>query len=374
MELEKVLFISNQKFLDEKQNEGGVRVCTLEFIHLLQERFEVVLFPVDYRFTLMKRVKLKAGLSIYDHYEVNDYRERLTAVIRDQKIKYVFLNLTNTMRFASVIKELPVDGVRVILCSHGNETGDYLHEIVRFGQQQHFLKRLLSSYVLGNLLKLESAYRLQYIDMVLSVSPVEEQIERWLGIGQTFMVPRTVDYKPLAHKPVPGRVGFIGDLSHWPNRFGITELFTELSRFQHKVVVRLVGAPEGIGRELEKRFPFVEYLGFLPEAELEKEMASWAFFLNPVFYYSRGVSTKLAKALGRGIPVVSTIPGNRGYRWTKGGLLTAENAAGMAKLVVEYACDLSLIETARAQAVDAAQSSPSLSEIMKELYPVIKQL
>jgi len=374
MELEKVLFISNQKFLDEKQKEGGVRVCTLEFIRLLQTRFEVVLFPVDYQYTLLKRIKLKAGVNIYNDYEPEGYREQLTGVLRQNRIKYVFLNLTNTMRFAALIKSLQLEDVKVILCSHGNETGDYLHEMVRFGQQQNVFKRLLSSYVLGSLLKLESSYRLEYLDMVLSVSPVEEQIERWLGIRHTFMVPRTVDYRPLTHVPVPNRVGFIGDLSHWPNRFGVLEMCTALARHQHNVVVRLVGAPESFGKEMEGKFSFVQYMGFLPEAELEKEMASWAFFLNPVFYYSRGVSTKLAKALGRGIPVITTVPGNRGYRWSDGGLLVAENAADMAKLIIGNAGDPAAIEACRVRAVAAAKSVPSLGAIMEELYPVIKQL
>ena len=38
--MEKILFISHELFLDETRKEGGVRVCTLEFIDLLQTRFE----------------------------------------------------------------------------------------------------------------------------------------------------------------------------------------------------------------------------------------------------------------------------------------------------------------------------------------------
>lgn len=372
--MEKVLFISNQKFLDPTLNEGGVRVCTLEFIDLLKTRFEVLLFPVDYSYTYFKRIKIRLGINIYDDYNTEEYRDRLLKTLQEQGIRYVFLNLTNTMRFASLIKSLEMRDVKVILCSHGNETGDYLHETVRFTPDRRWFKWIVSSYTLGSLLKLESVYRLRYIDMVLSVSPVEEQIEKWLGSRYTFMVPRTVNFSPVDYSPVLNRIGFIGDLSHWPNKFGILSLCEALSKLDHHVVLRLVGGTGPFGKEVESRFDFVEYAGFLPAEELEKEVSSWALFLNPVFYCSRGVSTKLAKALGWGLPVISTDAGTRGYKWENGKLLIAEDAGDMARQIVENAGNRQAIDTIRTGCIQAAKSAPLLKQIMDDLYPVLMKL
>ncbi len=219
--------------------------------------------------------------------------------------------------------------------------------------------------------------------MVLCVSPVEEQIENWLGARHTFMVPRTIPFSPLAFEPILNRVGFFGDLSHWPNKSGILRLCEALLKQggyanpDHggpSIELRLVGGPEEQGRAIAAQYSFVKYLGFLPTAALEKEVAGWSFFLNPVFYYSRGVSTKLAKALAWGLPVISTIPGNRGYRWSAGAILNAAGPEQMARLIIEKAGDRDAIAEAHSNSIKIAQSAPGLPRIMDELYPLLEEL
>lgn len=371
---EKILFISNEKFVDKKNSEGGVQLCTFDFIALLKVKFEVLIFPVRYKRNLYRRIIGKLGYNIYRDYVVNDYLEALKNVIIKNNIKYIFLNLSNTMRFSAMIKSEFSEKVKIIICSHGNETGDYIHEIVKFKNNFPWYQRVISSLVLGKRLKLESEFRQNSIDMVLSVSPVEDNIEKWIGSKQTFMVPRTIKLNKIDLKPVLNRVGFIGDLSHWPNIFGIEEVCKALAEYSPSINLRLVGTHEIIGNRLAKKYPFVTYLGFMYNEELESEASSWTFFLNPVFYYSKGVSTKLAKALGWGLPVITTIAGLRGYEWKDGDFLIAKNAKDMARLIIQNSGNPENILDAQSEVQKIVASSPSFSDIMKQLYPVLAEM
>ena len=373
--MEKVLFITNALYLDTRNREGGVRNCTNEFIELLGQRFGVVTFPVTNHISLAYRLRVRLGINRYNDYKPGLYKDALEKVIRENDIRFVFLNLSNTVRFSALIKSIDPGKMKVILCSHGNETGDFLHEVVRFPGDVGRFKRMFSSWTLGGLLKAEAFYRIRDLDMVLNVSPVEDQIEKWLGARNTFMVPRVIRKDLLDWRPVPWRVGFIGDISHTPNRTGVIALCEALQAAgTNPVKLRLVGGPENYGQEIAARYPFVEYLGYLEEGQLRAEAATWSYFLNLVFYYSRGVSTKLAKGLGWGLPVISTVAGNRGYRWTKGQLLTAGNAAEMARMILDRAGDSRRMQADQRDVEDVVASSPGFDAIMEEVYPLLLQL
>lgn len=348
-----------------------MRVCTLEYIELLKQQYEVILFPVKINLSLFFRIKNKLGMGSYDAYKPDEYRTRLQECIEENNIKLVFLNLSNLIRFSAIIKEASSACVKVILCSHGNESGDFLHEAVRFPKQISWYKRILSSWSLGAMLKTEAYYRLHYIDMVLTVSEVEREIENWLGAKNVFMVPRTIHPNFLDLTPVKNRVGFLGDLSHFPNKSGIVLFCDALKKLSHTTNVRIVGGPSHIGEALQNQYPFITYLGYLDNATLKKECVSWSLFLNLVFYYSRGVSTKLAKPLEWGLPVISTTAGTRGYTWKKGKMLIAETADDMAFAVVNTVDnEADLIQAAK----EIALSMPTLTDIMDELRPQLEKL
>jgi glycosyltransferase involved in cell wall biosynthesis len=139
-------------------------------------------------------------------------------------------------------------------------------------------------------------------------------MERLLGARATCFLPRTVALQPLDRKVIPGRIGTVSTLNHAPNCHGL-RMFAEALDRLGGATLRLVGRPEPIGHELAARFRSVEYVGALCDAELEREAATWAAFVNPIFCPARGASTKVAQALGWGIPVVTTREGARGYRW-----------------------------------------------------------
>lgn len=371
---EKVLFVVNNIYLDTSRNEGGVRNCTIEYINLLSTRFDVILLPVSYSTSKLYRIRIKLGFNNYNDYEPKNYKNELRETIIKNDIKYVFLNLSNTMTFASVIKE-EFNEVKVILCSHGNESGDFLHQSFRFKQEQNWLQRLRNSILFAKMIEKEVDFRLRFLDLILTVSEVEEGIEKWIGAKRVFMVPRVLINQPIPWKPVYGRVGFLGDLSHKPNYEGLVSFCDAIVKSPcQELKLRLLGNPTKIGNQLAQKYPFIEYCGFVPDDKVNDEVATWSLFLNLVFYYSRGVSTKLAKGLSWGIPVLSTSHGNRGYNLPIGMLASSETPSEMAQLAVNLISDRNELDKMRDISLRLSSEYNDYRPIMDNLYPFISNL
>jgi len=368
---EKVLFIVNSIYLDTSRNEGGVRNCTLEYITLLSTQFEVILFPVSYSKSIIYKLRSKLGYNNYNDYAPTNYISELKEVIIQNDIKFVFLNLSNTMTFAPIIKE-EFNEVRVILCSHGNESGDFLHHSFRFKKGQNWLQRLKNSILFAKIIEKEIDFRLHFLDLVLTVSEVEEGVEKWLGARKVFMVPRVLKNEPIPWTPVFGRVGFLGDLSHKPNYEGIVSFCDAIIKSGSKdLKLRLLGSPTIIGNDLACKYPFVDYCGFIPDDKIKDEVATWSLFLNLVFYYSRGVSTKLAKGLSWGIPVLSTTYGNRGYNIPSGMLTSVETPLEMVEMAVKLISDRNKLSEMRKISLQLSSDFSEFRPIMDNLYPLM---
>jgi glycosyltransferase involved in cell wall biosynthesis len=156
-------------------------------------------------------------------------------------------------------------------------------------------------------------------------------------------LPRRLYADFLDQQPIIGRVGFVGRLDHPPNLQGLTLLLEALTKQGQHPDFRLVGAPVKYGKALQQRFSFVQYLGELSDMDLENELSTWAFFTNPVWWYSTGASTKLARAISWGLPIISSTAGRRGYEWKAGALLMAETPAAMAEQLIKEAGNLDRI-------------------------------
>jgi len=368
----KALFISNINFLNDSTKEGGVRVCTQEYLSLIKNVFNVVLFPVEYEMSLIYRIRVKLGLNIYHDYKPEIYALDLINSIKSHNIKVVFLNLGNTSTFSKIVKDAFGDSIQIVLCSHGNESGDFLHDITRFSIVMPWYKKLLSSFAMGNMLKKEVLFRHNYIDGVLTVSNVEVALEKWLGAKKVMMVFRTITPDPIEWNPKSGCVGFIGDLSHSPNRHGITEVCEAIKKLESdNIDLRIVGSPQEIGNMLADKYSFVTYVGYLDQTKLLSEVSNWSFFLNPVFYYSRGVSTKFAKALSWGLPIITTTIGYRGYDWKEGNPIIANNPADMAKVINDGALNMDMVYQASNEIKKMVATSPTLDRIGIELKSFI---
>src|SRR6201987_5763267 len=222
--MEKILFITNHLFIDEQAQEGGVSYCTKDFINLLKTRYEVILFPVSFNSSFLYRLKSKLGIAVFEDYAPQEVASSLFKTIKESGIKKVFINLSTALSFSKIISEKFGSNIKIILCSHGIEGGDMLHNAVRSDHSLSGFQQLASSYKLGGTLKKELEYRKNYIDLVLTVSEIEASIEKWMGAKKVFFVPRTFLKDLVSWMPVKGRLGFVGDLNHFPNYYGLLQL------------------------------------------------------------------------------------------------------------------------------------------------------
>lgn len=226
--------------------------------------------------------------------------------------------------------------VRQVLLSHGVESLDFCIEqqIRRLtGTENRF--RIIGERMLGRNL-LDEAEQRRWIDAVLTLSPLEVEVERWLGSSKVLWIPRIIPDSRLEMRTVNQRVGCVSTLDHMPNRDGLVKLFDALEgTVSPSFRFRLVGQPARHGAALAERYRFVEYLGPLTESELRLEAATWCCFVNPLFVYAKGCSTKLAVGMGWGLPVATTEFGARGYVWDRQALPLARSPPELAKLVLD---------------------------------------
>lgn len=366
----KALFICHEKFLNPSSLEGGVKFCTNEYIRLITIKFDVTNIPVVYTNKLTHRLKKKLGLSAYDDFQPKEYYVQLKRSLDNKDANLVFLNLTNTIPFAEFIKK-NWPHVKVVLCSHGNESGDHLHAIELHNSYKGAFRNG-AIFTLGNMLVKESYFR-KYIDLVLTVSDVEVGIEKWLGSKAILMVPRFIDVNNIGRMPIYGTVGFLADLTHEPNYFGIKEVCEALKKNgSENTTIRLVGGGKERGLYLTEQYSFVNYVGYLNEEELITELGAWSFALNPVFYYSRGVSTKLGKVLGMGLPVITTDIGLRGYEWKEGIIPVCKDADEMALLVQKLSTDVDAIHEYGLEVEKIQLTSASITESAEKMMKVLQ--
>ena len=376
--MEKIIFATNKVFVDKNKPEGGVSYCTNDFISLLQTKFEVIIFPLTYNRSLLYRIKAKLGIDVFEDYNPADYKNDLYRCIENNGIKKVFINLSSASDVARVVKNKFGDDVKTILCSHGIEAGDFLHHTVRFRSLLSKLHILMSSYRLGKILKTELSLRLNYFDLVLTVSEVEVAIEKWLGAKKVAFVPRVLTPSFINWQPVMGRLGFVGDVSHFPNYYGLLKLCEAVNINSNKkdkeIIIRVVGKSCRNLELITERFSFVQPIGYLDNDKLIEEAGTWMYYLNLVFYYSKGVSTKLAKGMNWGLPVISTEMGNRGYSFVKGNVNTVDDVNGILQLVDTRLNNYSQLKEDKENVELAVLSSITYIDLMQSLSSIIDSL
>lgn len=368
--MKKCFFFTEAIYVDKSAPEGGVRMCTLDFLKLLEEQYEVNIIKLAFRKDFLFKVKSRLGIDTYDYYSERKFNEILNGLEVDDNTFFAF-NMTQTLNLTKVAKNRFGDRIKIIMLSHGNETGDFVHTYTRFFTEQPIIKRFTSSYKLGSLLKKEAYYKRNYIDLVLNVSEIEDSIEKWLNAPKSYFIPRTVIPNFLVMQPTLGRVGFLGDLSHYPNYFAVDAICNILNQKNIKVDFRLIGKG---GEKLKAKYKFINYLDFLEDEALENELKTWSSFLNIAFYYSRGVSTKLGKALSLGLPIISTEIGVRGYQWDQGKILIGNTPEQVCELIENNVFVEEKIKHAIEQTHLISASTPSYAQIMKKLKVIIDSL
>jgi hypothetical protein len=366
--LRKAIFLTNSNDL-RSEITGGVQLCSQEFHSIIESAEEISLidYYVPYTRNLFQRILLKYNFENYSFFDVKKNTPALLDFISRENISLVFINMASTVRFAKPIKKKYSDTVKVILLSHGNNSCDFLHLITKPITKPSLLRNWMNKIRLGRLIATEAEYRVNWLDGVVTLSETEKQIENWFGAKKTSFIPRKLYKEFLERDPVPGRIGFVGRLDHPPNFQGVMILLEEMARQDTGLQFRLVGAPSAFGEKIKKQFPFVEYLGELSDQHLEKEVAGWAFFLNPVWWYSTGASTKLGRAISWGLPIITTTAGMRGYEWEKGSLLIADTPAEMVAELISESKTLERIHHWSGQTEIVASNGPRQSELIKRI-------
>lgn len=328
---ETVLFLSDTVFVDYTI-PGGVQLCTHEFIEYLEAAgYKVKIIKVSPNITFARKVRKKLHIEAYELYDVDNWLSEIISAINADNIKLVFFNQVNLAHWSESIKSGVPRDVKFIGLSHGNESGDYLHDVTQT-RETSFLK----TWRLGKLIVKEKAIFSKFLDGVITISDNETYIDQWLGAQNVFYLPRILKQDFIVWQPIANTIGFVGTLNHLPNKKGIEMLSDELKKLNFKGTLKIVGGPEHAGRALEQQYSFIKYCGFISSEQLVAEAGTWCIFLNPVFWYARGSSTKLSQALNWGLPVVSTLAGIRGYDLVNNAIYLENNRpATLSRMIVD---------------------------------------
>lgn len=329
------LFIHSENSLDDVP--GGVQLCSKEYFNTLTEAgFSLRTLRVDNDKRMSNKLKRKLNPEPYQYNfdpdkAITDIKNALT-----ESVQYIFLNQYVLRPLAKTIKENLGQGIKIVLLSHGLGSVDYLHEI-RAGSNlsQKDIGNTEVNY-LGRQLVEETSHS-PYIDHVFCLAPFEVEVEKWLGARKATHIPRTIREPELTWKPVKGRLGYVGRLDHPPNKEGLLLVLEKFKNIKgNPIELRIIGSPIEEGEKLAEQYEFVNYLGELTNDELREDASTWSTFINPLFCYTMGCSTKLAVALGWEIPILTTTMGIRGYVWSEGEIPIADDAERFADLAVQY--------------------------------------
>lgn len=345
-----------------------MQICSNEFLSVVRAASDsTVLFEVQWSRRPALRFRRKLHLGSYLGYDVDAYAEDLERALQDNAITHVFLNKAELLRFARLVRRLS-GSVKVVVMSHGNQSGDDLYEVAGPDGRHRGFRSFGSTWRLGLDLRTESYFRHRFVDAVCVMSEEEAALERWLGANEVFYIPRIVSFDLLDWDPVPGRVGYVGTLDHTPNRIALERLLPLLDESSEELEIEMAGKPTAIGRDFESRFRRVSYLGPMGDTELVGIASRWMMFLNPILWLSRGASMKLGRALGWGLPVVSTASGARGYSIPEDCLfLCRDSERAFAEVVLRLNRDVDSCRAVREALMRSASDFPTAKTVGDEL-------
>lgn len=350
---------------------GGVQRCTREFLAVVEAASDFTAqFAIDYDRRLLTKLKRRTRLFSYAHYDALAWRTPLCTAIEENRIDTVFLNRAELARLVPVIGRI-APTARKVLMSHGNESGDLVYEmgVHRKARHRNLAARLYDYIWLGGAIAAEAQMRHEDTFTVIAMSEEEAVIERWLGANDVLVLPRSISFNPVEWMPEPGLVGWVGSLHHTPNIAALTPILDRIAaRGAGDITFEIVGRPESVGAAFGSRYPFVRYLGALDDFQLGAAMAKWSLFCNPVFWLSKGASMKLGDALGRGLPVLSTRSGRRGYELPEEvAFVTEDDPGSFVDRLIALVADQDALAAVRASLLARAASLTSIESLGRRL-------
>lgn len=362
------LFVAGRYALEP--GGGGVQRCTREYIAVAEAAGYTLHFaPYDVDRRPLTRVQRKLLPRPYRNLVAPQVVADIAHNARRLRVAWVFFK-TEAAQIAPALGNLRAEGIRFALLSHGVDSSDFLHT-ARVTQKLDEGHRASAGDALwlGRQL-FEELEQHRHFAAIFCLSETDRHIEQWLGGRSVHVMPRIIDSRPLDWRPVPGRLGSVGTLVHAPNAEGLTRLCRALGQAQRHVRLRLIGRPERLGHEFAREFPMVDYLGALSDREFEEEARTWCAFVNPIFCYPRGCSTKLAVPLGWHLPVASTRAGARGYVWDESLVPVVETAAELAALALRLS-DVEEAAKMRPAIARLVANGPRLADLAAQMRAVL---
>jgi hypothetical protein len=353
---------------------GGVQKCNQEYLAVLKAAgFAVEMVPFDLELSLLKRIANRLYPKISPQKMPAGLAQQAENVVAKTGARFAFFGLTRYPELSTHLRS-KFPNLGQIIISHGVEAVDFcIDQQIRRRDHTENRSRDQTARMLGEELLLD-AERRWHVDAALVLSPFEAEVEKWLGTKAVCWVPRTISEPVLDFRPVNGRVGCVSTLNHPPNFDGLKKLFEALAKIGDRDLrFRLVGRPVEIGRELSRKFPFVEFAGELDNAALRLEAMTWCCFAHPLFVNAKGCSTKLAVGLGWRLPIATTEFGARGYQWDNSALPLARTPAEMAVMLIERSRVGNFQDYGRQTAGIVAQT-PSLEMVAQKIRQFFLQL
>jgi hypothetical protein len=334
---------------------GGVQRCTHEYLASLKAAgFSPLNAVYQFDRRVLTRLKRKFRPRPYQDLVAPSTVADTARLIRTTRPAWVFFNQIEAAQLAATLAPVRENGTRFAMLSHGVDSSDYLHT----ARVTESISK--SATWLGRQLFAEMQMH-RYFDVIFCLSETDRVFHQWLGGRSVHLVPRIIDNHPIDWHPIKGRIGTIGTLDHAPNYEGLVLLCEALQQSKSTLKLRIIGRPEARGRELASRFPMVEYLGGLNDEEFAAEAQSWSAFVNPIFCYARGCSTKLAVPMSWHLPVATTRAGARGYWWDESIMPLADTpdqlVASLHRLIEA--------DDARRIVSSLARQSPQLNDVAK---------
>ncbi|AFZ35775.1 hypothetical protein Sta7437_2227 [Stanieria cyanosphaera PCC 7437] len=372
--LKSALFVSNLVYLN-RESAGGAQICTQEYIETIEAAgFSLSIVTYKTNRGILTQLKNKIWNQPYGNFIPTELIDIIVNEANTKKAAYIFLNQVELGHIAKELRKKIDSTCRIVVLSHGLESTDIFHGIRTKNIQNSFNQVTFNDVrILGKSLIQEGIHR-QYIDYVFCLSPLDVQIERWLGAKNVIWIPRTIKVESISWQPQYSRIGFVGTINHHPSLEGLVlflEAFEKIAPFG--VSLRLVGGESIETKNLIQRFPIIEYLGRLSNQDLKKEAGTWNCFIHPIFCYPRGCSTKLATALSWQIPIVTTPAGCRGYSWKTGKLSLAETPESMANLVLQM-LNPEVAQINQKEVVSVSTTAPSIQEIGEKIREFLYEL
>lgn len=337
----KALFVAFEGSLGK--TVGGQQACTNELYDLLVKAgYELTNIQLKNKLNLGARIINRLHPIAYPVRWPPNTEELICSEVIKNGCKTVFFNLIDFLPIAESLRKKLGPKIKLVMLSHGLASADVVH-INRIAKAIPEIVQRCPIYKISEVLDQESTY-LKCFDVVVSISEFEAELCRWLGAKKSLWLPRTIESSPLSWRPLNGRLGFVGTLDHLPSMEGIIRVLEALPKEAHsQVTVRVASRSKWHADWLAKKFSCIDYLGPLEGGQIEDEAKTWCAFLNPIFCFARGCSTKLATGLKWGLPCLTTTSGLRGYKIPEKAVITCDSPAAFAREMI----NISFIERAK---------------------------